>query len=90
MPQRIEAETTLGLRGRVAATQRYPAVRDFVQGDRQQQGWRQHHEKLNRIEILHSVIIRGALGDGLVQVREMARRRPTPVAAVAARRQLDR
>ena len=58
VPQRIEAEPALGLGGGIAAAQRYPAMRDFMQGNRQQQRRRQNHEKLNRIECLHGAIIR--------------------------------
>ena len=58
MAQWIETEPALGLGGRIATTQRYPAMRDFMQGNRQQQRRRQNHEKLNRIECLHGAIIR--------------------------------
>jgi hypothetical protein len=62
MPQRIEAEPALGLGGGVATAQRHPAVRDFVQGDRQQQRRRQDDQQLNRVEFLHGGIIRSPAG----------------------------
>jgi hypothetical protein len=40
-------------------------MRDFMQGDRQQQWRRQHDEKLNRIEFLHQAIIRNPFLRGL-------------------------
>ncbi len=63
--QRIETEPAQVFGGGIAATQRHPAVRHLVQGDRQQQRWRQHDEELNHIQFLHGVIIRSPSGRGL-------------------------